>query len=183
MTARIGKECAKLDLNLKPKLVDRQYHTHESDHYYWNEDHWDMDKLFRTLPFNLVHQVASIPFDRGRPDKACWRLNISGEFSLKSACNQHIQILHHTRLLKHNHWKGDRNLANLLEYRFHIPQETTPILVHWLFPSLGWLELNTDGAAKANPGIAGAGCIIRDHTGSLRPTFYEFLGEQTNVYA
>ncbi|KAL0349466.1 UNVERIFIED_CONTAM: hypothetical protein Sradi_4095800 [Sesamum radiatum] len=96
---------------------------------------------------------------------------------------QHIQILYHTRLLKHNHWKGDRNLAKLLEYRFHIPLETTPILVHWLFPSLGWLELNTDGAAKANPGIAGARCIIRDHTGSLRPTFYEFLGEQTNVYA
>ncbi|KAL0423375.1 UNVERIFIED_CONTAM: hypothetical protein Sradi_0872300 [Sesamum radiatum] len=98
-------------------IMDRQYQTHESVHYYWNEDHWDMDKLFRTLPFNLVHKVASIPFDRGRPDKACWRLNAS------------------------------------------------------------------DGAAKANPGIAGAGCIIRDHTGSLRAAFYEFLGEQTNVYA
>ncbi|KAL0295687.1 UNVERIFIED_CONTAM: hypothetical protein Scaly_3092700 [Sesamum calycinum] len=109
-------------------IVDRQYQTHESVHYYWNEDHWDMDKLFRTLPFNLVHKVASIPFDRGRPDKACWRLKASGEFSLKSARDQHIQILYHTRLLKHNHWKGDRNLADLLEYRFHKPQATTPIL-------------------------------------------------------
>ncbi|KAL0290757.1 UNVERIFIED_CONTAM: hypothetical protein Scaly_2659600 [Sesamum calycinum] len=134
-------------------IVDRQYQTHESVHYYWNEDHWDMDKLFRTLPFNLVHKVASIPFDRGRPDKACWRLKASGEFSLKSARDQHIQILYHTRLLKHNHWKGDRNLADLLEYRFHKPQATTPILVRWLFPSLGWLKLNTDGAAKQILGL------------------------------
>ncbi|KAL0434549.1 UNVERIFIED_CONTAM: hypothetical protein Slati_2789200 [Sesamum latifolium] len=66
-------------------LVDRQYQTHESVHYYWTEDHWDMNKLFTTLPINLVHQVASIPFDRGKLDKACWRSNASGEFSIKSA--------------------------------------------------------------------------------------------------
>ncbi|KAL0434551.1 UNVERIFIED_CONTAM: hypothetical protein Slati_2789400 [Sesamum latifolium] len=302
-----GKVCFWHDCWLADKhleaLVDGQYQTHEIVHYYWSEDHWDMDKLFRTLPIHLLHQVASNPFDRGKPDKACWRPNASGEFFLKSAweqvraksvgqqllkeiwsllftptmfvfywrllhdliptderlqkkgiimeskctcCNHvettshlflhndevqkvwryfaglfridlpttssirvmvqnwrlspsssvhghmrtlipllilwftwttrndvkhrskkfkpdviiwktihHIQILYHTKLFKREHWKGDRNLADLLEYSFHMPQATLPFL-----------------------GVSFMMRLVRYGLHSMN-----FLGEQTNVYA
>lgn len=31
------------------------------------------------------------------------------------------------------------------------------LLVGWSFPPQGWVKLNTDGASKGNPGLAGAG--------------------------
>lgn len=45
------------------------------------------------------------------------------------------------------------------------------IFVRWLHPDDGWVRLNTDGAAKGNPGAAGAGGIIRGHSGELFEMF------------
>lgn len=38
-------------------------------------------------------------------------------------------------------------------------------------PRVGWVKLNTDGAAKGNPGPAGAGGLIRGHRGELFEAF------------
>ena len=38
-------------------------------------------------------------------------------------------------------------------------------LVRWELPPGGWASLNTDGAAKGNPGPAGAGGVIRGDRG------------------
>lgn len=39
---------------------------------------------------------------------------------------------------------------------------TTIKRVRWERPPRGWIELNTDGAAKGNPGLAGCGGAVRD---------------------
>ena len=48
--------------------------------------------------------------------------------------------------------------------------------VRWPYPREGWVRLNTDGAAKGNPGIAGAGGLIRGHRGELFEMFASNCG-------
>jgi ribonuclease HI len=44
--------------------------------------------------------------------------------------------------------------------------------------------IHTDGAARGNPGLAGAGAVLRDAAdGSLVSELAVFLGQQTNNYA
>ncbi len=43
--------------------------------------------------------------------------------------------------------------------------------------------INTDGAAKGNPGPAGIGAVIKDSSGSIIAEVYEYLGETTNNQA
>ena len=46
------------------------------------------------------------------------------------------------------------------------------------------LVIHTDGAARGNPGLAGAGAVLRDRAdGSLVSELAVFLGERTNNYA
>jgi ribonuclease HI len=46
------------------------------------------------------------------------------------------------------------------------------------------LLIHTDGAARGNPGLAGAGAVLRDAAdGSLVSDLAVFLGERTNNYA
>ncbi|KAL6572341.1 hypothetical protein OROMI_013299 [Orobanche minor] len=55
--------------------------------------------------------------------------------------------------------------------------------VRWSKPQSGWWKLNTDGAARGNPGDAAAGGVIRDHMGKPLIMFSEFLGVRTNNFA
>lgn len=45
------------------------------------------------------------------------------------------------------------------------------------------LILETDGAARGNPGLAGAGIIIKDDNGHVLETIGKFLGVSTNNQA
>jgi ribonuclease HI len=45
------------------------------------------------------------------------------------------------------------------------------------------LLVETDGAARGNPGLAGAGVIIKDEAGKTLETIGEFLGVATNNQA
>ena len=47
-------------------------------------------------------------------------------------------------------------------------------------PSTPYITLNTDGSALSNPGIAGAGGILRDHLGHWIAGFSLHLGIATN---
>ncbi|KAL0430779.1 UNVERIFIED_CONTAM: putative ribonuclease H protein [Sesamum radiatum] len=82
------------------------------------------------------------------------------------------------------HVKGDLFTINSL----HIPiqqktQRQKAITVHWRKPQEGWYKLNTDGASKGNPGISGAGGILRDQLGKVIFVFQEPLGNATNTQA
>ncbi|KAL0392504.1 UNVERIFIED_CONTAM: putative ribonuclease H protein [Sesamum radiatum] len=48
---------------------------------------------------------------------------------------------------------------------------------------MGWFKLNTDGASKRNPGVAGAGGIIKNHLGQTVLAFQEHLGLTSNTAA
>lgn len=45
------------------------------------------------------------------------------------------------------------------------------------------LLIHTDGAARGNPGPAGAGAILRDESGTTVAEVAEYLGVRTNNYA
>jgi hypothetical protein len=56
------------------------------------------------------------------------------------------------------------------ELYFNLPRKETnsnseTILVNWEPPPPDFFKLNTDGSVEGNPGQAGAGGVIRDHTG------------------
>ena len=48
--------------------------------------------------------------------------------------------------------------------------------VRWCHPPMEYYALNTDGAAKGSPGIAGGGVIIRDHRGGFVSAMAMYFG-------
>src|SRR4051812_44630471 len=56
-------------------------------------------------------------------------------------------------------------------------------MIIWHPPEPGWHKLNTDGASKNNPGLAGAGGIIRDSHSNFVKAYSSFLSIQTSLFA
>lgn len=48
--------------------------------------------------------------------------------------------------------------------------------IAWHRPGNGWLKLNTDGAARGDPGLATAGGVVRDEHGMWRGGFALNIG-------
>lgn len=57
------------------------------------------------------------------------------------------------------------------------------VYVAWQAPPIGWYALNTDGAAKGNPGPAGGGAIIRNQQGSFISAFVGNFGHCSSFRA
>uniref|UniRef100_A0A6N2MZS1 RNase H type-1 domain-containing protein n=1 Tax=Salix viminalis TaxID=40686 RepID=A0A6N2MZS1_SALVM len=55
--------------------------------------------------------------------------------------------------------------------------------IGWKYPAEGWIKLNVDGCSKGNPGIAGAGGVIRDHMGTWIGGFARNIGICSSVTA
>lgn len=59
-----------------------------------------------------------------------------------------------------------------------------PLLhIAWKPPDVGFVKLNTDGASLGNPGVAGAGGVIRDASGDWLVGFMLHLGVCSNMVA
>ncbi|KAL6558441.1 hypothetical protein OROMI_018791 [Orobanche minor] len=107
-------------------------------------------------------------------------------FTPKRVCDRIWSFIHsiknnfkRTRLF----WKGADTIAGMVGIQ-PAPGAIYKIFpVRWVKPVEGWWKLNSDGASKGNPGISGAGGVIRDHLGSPCLMFSEFLGERSNNYA
>ncbi|KAF6174510.1 hypothetical protein GIB67_004704 [Kingdonia uniflora] len=54
---------------------------------------------------------------------------------------------------------------------------------YWELPRIGEIKINTDGAAKGNPGKGGIGCIYRDCNGNVLGTLTKGLGLVSNFIA
>ena len=60
---------------------------------------------------------------------------------------------------------GDSKMVQGRSYR----ERTGGTMVNyigWKYPAKGWIKLNVDGCSKGNPGLAGAGGVMRDHMGT-----------------
>ena len=65
----------------------------------------------------------------------------------------------------------------------HHPQSRIPQIIRWLPPQPPFIKLNTDGSALGNPGLAGAGGVLRDHWGKWVSGFFLHIGLATNNLA
>lgn len=50
----------------------------------------------------------------------------------------------------------------------------------WTLPTFNTFKLNFDGASRQNPGMAGYGGVVRDHTGAIHLIYHGNLGVNTN---
>ena len=73
-------------------------------------------------------------------------------------------IMHRTKTITTELW------FNLLKKESSTSTET--MFVNWRPPPTDLFKLNTDGSVEGNPGPAGAGGIIRDHTGGWIKGFF-----------
>ncbi|XP_019451876.1 PREDICTED: uncharacterized protein LOC109353976 [Lupinus angustifolius] len=55
--------------------------------------------------------------------------------------------------------------------------------VNWALPLMGWVKINTDGAAKGFPGHSGGGAIFRDGKGECLGCFASYFNIQDSLYA
>jgi ribonuclease HI len=62
-------------------------------------------------------------------------------------------------------------------------KRTDNIPTHWAPPPHGAFKLNFDGASRGNPGPAGFGAVLRNHTGEIILMIAGSLGENTNNVA
>lgn len=67
-------------------------------------------------------------------------------------------------------------VLNCLNIQPKCYQQRKTIMVKWLKPPANSIKLNSDGASKGNPGPAGGGCILRDHTGNMVYALSNFYG-------
>ena len=63
------------------------------------------------------------------------------------------------------------------------PLDLIPQSINWQTPPYPFLKLNTDGSALDNPGLAGAGGVLRDHQGQWIAGFSMHVGIATNNIA
>ncbi|KAJ4723329.1 Ribonuclease H [Melia azedarach] len=57
------------------------------------------------------------------------------------------------------------------------------LILNWQPPPIGWVEVNSDGLAKGNPGPAACGGVFRNHDGSFTGGFGLQLGHNTSYFA
>ncbi|KAL0337501.1 UNVERIFIED_CONTAM: hypothetical protein Scaly_2025200 [Sesamum calycinum] len=89
-------------------------------------------------------------------------------------CN-YLENLQRARLLKAEHWRGDRMAAFSLKIPIPIKKlRSNSYLVKWQKPQVGWIKLNTDSASKGNLGPSGVGGIARMKKGG---SFLPFLNQ------
>ncbi|XP_075663469.1 uncharacterized protein LOC142633081 [Castanea sativa] len=62
-------------------------------------------------------------------------------------------------------------------------KQYSTIPVRWHKPAEGWFKLNSDGASIGNLGNAGAGGLIRDHSGNWIKGYMRNIGVATSIIA
>ncbi|PIN17586.1 hypothetical protein CDL12_09767 [Handroanthus impetiginosus] len=81
-------------------------------------------------------------------------------------------------------FRARRIIQKVLQQLYHIYMANKFKFRHWRGdPTHGQWKMNTDGAAKAGTGVAGAGGILLDHTGTALFAFTYFIGSGSSLEA
>ncbi|KAF1898014.1 hypothetical protein Lal_00032776 [Lupinus albus] len=88
----------------------------------------------------------------------------------------------HSKLLTNN---SVDNFVILHEFKVRQNFQEAPRIreVIWPAPIVGWIKINSDGAAHVAPGLAGGGCIFRDYNGNFKGDFADFYGIKNSLFA
>ena len=103
----------------------------------------------------------------------CWKLWL--------ACNE--KIFNHKSTTQHAILYSSVQAATEFDFLAGtVPQPPSriPHIIRWHPPQPPFLKLNTDGSALGNPGLAGAGGVLRDHWGRWISGFSLHVGLATN---
>ncbi|XP_019257601.1 PREDICTED: uncharacterized protein LOC109235804 [Nicotiana attenuata] len=80
-----------------------------------------------------------------------------------------------------------QHVSNRWPDMIKLMEQYTPNLkftkVMWEFPELGWIKVNTDGAARGNPGRSSIGFVVRDEQGDVLYAYGKEISEGTNTTA
>ncbi|XP_070008531.1 uncharacterized protein [Nicotiana sylvestris] len=80
-----------------------------------------------------------------------------------------------------------QTVSKATEYLMLIKNDSTKVTHHnllkWEPPTRGFYKLNTDGAARGNPGIRGLGGVIRNHNGDWILGYMDNISHTTNTRA
>ncbi|KAF6151285.1 hypothetical protein GIB67_020607 [Kingdonia uniflora] len=79
--------------------------------------------------------------------------------------------------------QSDLGILRSLGVPLHPSKSTLIKSCSWELPRKGKIKINTDGAARGNPGKGGIGCIFRDCKGNVPGTLAKGLGLVTNYTA
>ncbi|KAL6565077.1 hypothetical protein OROMI_016527 [Orobanche minor] len=134
--------------------------------------------IFHIIPILIVwflwccrndRRVDNVPFTANRVCERIWN---------------YINTFNHKVIFKYKKfWMGAALIADRVGVIAAPKTFFKCCSVRWSRPQSGWWKLNTDGAARGNPGDAAAGGIIRDHMGKPLIMFSEFLGVRSNNFA
>ncbi|KAF6168093.1 hypothetical protein GIB67_011478, partial [Kingdonia uniflora] len=111
--------------------------------------------------------------------RCCLYLNVSLANENRKWINQIQDSAVLSTSLMHNN-QTDLGILHCLGVAVHSCKHPLVKSCFWELPRIGEIKINSDGAAKGNPGKGGIGCIFRDCNGKVMGTLTKGLGLATN---
>ncbi|XP_026399699.1 uncharacterized protein LOC113295582 [Papaver somniferum] len=104
---------------------------------------WDIPEIHLQYLIVAGLELNRMPIPMGGADVRVWMPELKGEFSVKSATDD-VVLLNYFRVQHRS-----------VKWHYHVA-------CFWLPPEANDLPICCDGAARGNPGVAGAGVVARD---------------------
>ncbi|KAF6162880.1 hypothetical protein GIB67_021029 [Kingdonia uniflora] len=107
-------------------------------------------------------------------------------FSLDQEKRKWYKQLHETTLLSQgcmNNSLADLSILHKIGVLLHSGKQLKVSSNFWELPNHDEIKINTDGAARGNPGKGGIGCIFRDSEGKVLGSLVQGLGLVSNYTA
>ncbi|KAF1868472.1 hypothetical protein Lal_00008279 [Lupinus albus] len=127
----------------------------------------------------IIHTVNTIWYCRNQrriEDKVVSLLQAKAKIKLATTLSRN-----HSKLLTNNYV---HNFIILMEFNVkpNFPRAPRFKEVVWIAPMMGWIKINSDGAAHGALGLAGGGSIFRDFNGVFRDAFADFFGVMDSLF-
>ncbi|CAL1353630.1 unnamed protein product [Linum trigynum] len=133
----------------------------------------DVEEVSQGIPWSTFFSIAVWIIWKNRND-LCFK-GISSTLTAPS--------LAHSVMAKVRLWHAAWIAPSLLPGLRSAPPSRVMADISWDPPRGGWMKLNLDGASNGNPGLAGAGGVLRDDSGRWISGFVAKVGEASAALA